>query len=82
LLKGVIKPINLTEKDYTTKNIYLNKLIKDKINGLKWRTFEFVMSSALLLSSVIITIAVFLKIIQIKKRNNNSISNFDSPLVN
>ena len=32
--KIVIKPINLTENDYTTNNIDFNKLIEDKINNL------------------------------------------------
>ena len=82
LTKDVIKPLNLTEKDYTTNNIEFNKLIKDKINGLKWRTFEFIMSSALLSASAIITIAVFVIIIQTNKKNNNNISNIESPLVN
>ena len=82
LTKGVIKPINLTEKDYATNNIEFNKLIKDKINGLKWRTFEFVMSSILLSASLIIIIIVLVIIFQINKRNDNNISNIDSPLVN
>ena len=29
----IIKPINLTENDYTTNNIDFNKLIEDKINN-------------------------------------------------
>ena len=82
LTKGVIKPINLTEKDYATNNIEFNKLIKDKINGLKWRTFEFIMSSILLSASLIIIIIVLVIIFQINKRNDNNISNIDSPLVN
>ena len=82
LTKGVIKPINLTEKDYATNNIEFNKLIKDKINSLKWRTFEFVMSSILLSASLIIIIIVLVIIFQINKRNDNNISNIDSPLVN
>ena len=82
LTKGVIKPINLTEKDYATNNIEFNKLIKDKINSLKWRTFEFVMSSALLSASFIIVILVFVIIVQINKRNDNNNPNIDFPLVN
>ena len=82
LTKGVIKPINLTEKDYATNNIEFNKLIKDKINSLNWRTFEFVMSSVLLSASFIIVIIVFVIIIKINKRNYNNISNINSPLVN
>ena len=80
---GVIKPINLTEKDYTTNNIKFNKLIKDKINSLNWRAFELIMSPVLLLVSVIITIIVLIIIIiEKKKENSNSISTIESPLVN
>ena len=81
-LIDVAKPINLTEKDYATNNIEFNKLIKDKINSLKWRTFEFVMSSALLSASFIIVILVFVIIVQINKRNDNNNPNIDFPLVN
>ena len=81
-ISEVIKPINLTEKDYTTNNIEFNKLIKDKINSLNWRTFEFVMSSALLLGSTIIIIILVIIIIEKNKKNKNSFSNIQSPLTN
>jgi hypothetical protein len=81
-IENVIKPINLTEKDYTTTNIEFNKLIRDKIYSLNVRTVEFIISSAFLIVSAIITfIVLVIIIIEEKTKNNNIIPTIESSLV-
>ena len=83
-LIDIAKPINLTEKDYTTNNIEFNKLIKDKISDLNWRTSEYVMSFVLILLSLIITITVLVIIIIEKKKEkiDNNIEISETPILN
>ena len=83
-LIDVAKPINLTEKDYTTNNIEFNKLIEDKINNLNWSTFEIVMSFVLLLLTLINTIIVLIIIIieKRKEKEDNIIESAEIPMFN